>query len=248
MAQSVITNNQVIVGSFNLSGFADTANADTYTITTADVTTFGNNDYRTLIPGIKLFAVGIQGFSDFAATGTAPAFPASALGTQYAYSINPNGSSGSSAAGDVSIFGRGILSAYTPFGGAVGAAARFSQVITADTTEANGVLLAPLVSRGAYTGPSVTLAGPTATQRITACLHVTGAVGTNLAVTIESAPASNFASPTTRFTFSTVSAVGWQFPAPVVGAITDGFWRAKATVGSSTFTWSCSVGVINLPY
>ena len=243
MAALVLTNNQIIVGGFDLTGFADKANADGQAAAMVDQTTFGNGGYRVVAQGIRESSVGIEGFSDFASPGTAAAFGVSALGAQYAYSINPTGGT---TAGDPSVFGRGLLTAYTPFGGAVGESARFTQTISSDTAEIIGSLLMPLASRGAITGTSVTMAGPTATQKVYAVLHVTGAVGTNLAVTIQSAPLSNFASPTTRFTFSTVSATGWQFATPVAGAITDGFWRAICTVGSSTFTWSCSIGVASV--
>lgn len=242
MAQQILTNTQIIVGSFDISSFADMISVSE-TASTVEQTTFGSGGFRVVAESISDYAVGIEGFSDFAATGTAPAFPASALGTQYGYMVNPTGGT---TAGDPSQFGRGILSSYTPFGGSVGESARFVQAISPDSEQINGYLLAPLASRGAFTGSSVTMAGPTATQRVWAALNISGAVGTNLSVVVQSAPLSNFASPTTRFTFSTVSAVGWQMAAPVSGPITDGFWRATATVGSSTFTWACSIGISRL--
>jgi hypothetical protein len=239
MATAVLLQEQVIVGSFDLTGFATKGNTEESS-ETMDQTTFGSGGFRVLAPALRTAAVDIEGFADTTATGVTTLFPASSLGTQYGYSIAPGGGA---TAGDPVMFGRGLLTAYTPFGGSIGDNAVLTQHITNDTAEVGGLVLAPLASRGALTGTSVTMTGPTATQKVWAILHVTGAVGTNLAVTIQSAPLSNFASPTTRFTFTTVSAVGWQLATPVAGAITDGFWRAICTVGTSTFTWACSIGV-----
>jgi hypothetical protein len=120
-----------------------------------------------------------------------------------------------------------------------------------DGAMVGGVLLAPLGSRGAVTGTgatgaaagaSIPMVGPVTGENVFAALNVTGAVGTNLAVIVQSAAAANFAGATTRFTFATTSAVGWQFLGPVAGPVTDGYWRATATVGTSTFTWACLVG------
>lgn len=239
MAQQVLTNTQIIVGSFDITSFADMISV-TETDTTVEQTTFGSGGFRVVAPSISDYSIGIEGFSDFAATGTATAFGNTALGTQYGYMIN---GSGGTTAGDVSEFGRGILSSYTPFGGSVGESARFTHAITPDYEQVNGVLLAPLASRGAFTGSVVTAAGPTALQRVWVAANITAAAGTNLVLTVQSASTVGFTSPTTRFTFSTVSAVGWQMLAPVAGAITDGFWRVSATVGSGTFTWAASMGV-----
>lgn len=239
MAQQVLLNTQIVVGSFDITSFADMISV-TESESTVEQTTFGSGGFRVVAPAISEYAIGIEGFSDFSATGTATAFGNTALGTQYGYMINPTGGT---TAGEVSQFGRGILSSYTPFGGSVGDSARFTHAISPDYKQLNGVLLAPLVSRGAFTGSVVTTAGPSATQSVWVALNITAASGTNLAVTVQSASTVGFASPTTRFTFSTVSAVGWQRPAAVSGAITDGFWRVSATVGSGTFTWAASMGV-----
>ena len=242
MAQQTLLNTQIIVGSFDLTGFADTISA-TETGSTVDQTTFGSGGFRVVADSISDYAIGIEGFSDFAATGTATAFGNTALGAQYGYMVNPTGGT---TAGDVSEFGRGLLTSYTPFGGSVGNSARFTQAITPDYEQVNGVLLAPLASRGAFTGSVVTTAGPSAAQRVWVALNITAAAGTNLVVTVQSAATLAFTSPTTRFTFSTVSAIGWQMPAAVVGAITDGFWRVSATVASGTFTWAASMGLTHL--
>ena len=241
MSALVLTATQVVVGSADLTPFTGQISQHGK-VSMKETTTFGSGGYYCEVPTIQQFTTNLSGFSDLSATGINSLILPTAVGIQYAtYAA----ATGGTTAGDPVVFSRGYLSDETPYGGNVGDVAKFNMAMTSDTAMVGGFVLAPLVLRGAFTGTSVTMAGPTATQRVYAALFVTGAVGTNLAVTIESAPASNFASPTTRFTFTTVSAVGWQWATPVSGAITDGFWRAKCTVGSSTFTWACHVGVLN---
>jgi hypothetical protein len=241
MAAHTLTNTQVVVGSNDMTPFTGQI-AQTGKVNMVDITTFGSGGYQTFAPGIQTFTTNISGITDLSATGAQALVVPTAIGTQYGIYACPQGGA---TAGDPVVFTRGVLSDYSPEGGNIGDASKWTMGMTSDTAMVGGFVLAPLVSRGALTGTSVTMAGPTATQKVYAALFVTGAVGTNLAVTIQSAPLSNFASPTTRFTFTTTSVVGWQWATPVAGAITDGFWRAVATVGSSTFTWACHVGVLN---
>ncbi len=65
-----------------------------------------------------------------------------------------------------------------------------------------------------------------------------------LDVTIESAALVGFGSPTTRMTFSQMTARGAQF-ASVAGAITDPYWRVKWTLGGSTpgFALVVAIGI-----
>lgn len=242
MAAHVLTNSQVVVGSSDLTPFTGQI-SQAGKVNMVDTTTFGSGGYHTEAPGIKTFVTNLSGVSDMTPTGVNGLIVPTAIGTQYATYCAPQGGA---TAGDPVIFSRGVLADDTPWGGNIGAAAKFSMSTTSDTAMVAGLVLAPLVSRGALTGAPVTMTGPTTLQKVYAALYVTTAVGTNLAVTIQSAPASNFAAPTTQFTFATTSAVGWQWATPVAGAITDGFWRCLATVGTSTFIWACHVGILNI--
>jgi hypothetical protein len=80
------------------------------------------------------------------------------------------------------------------------------------------------------------------TARLWAALHVTAGTFTNLVVTIES-DTVGFPSPTTVLTFSTVSAVGWQFIS-VAGPITDDYFRAKVAISTGTATCAVVMGII----
>lgn len=72
-------------------------------------------------------------------------------------------------------------------------------------------------------------------QYLYAGVHFLEHQGTSptLDVTIQSAAAQSFASPTTRVTFTQATAVGGQYATRVAGAITDTWWRATWTLGGS---------------
>jgi hypothetical protein len=244
MSVITLTAAQVLYGANDLTPFTGGVNMNGK-VNMVDVTTMGMAGYHGEAPGIRKFTTNVHGISDMGAAGVNSLILPTAVGTQYAIAINPTGGV---TAGDPSFFTRGVLSDDSPWGGNIGAASKFNMVTTSDTAMVGGFVAAPLLSRGALTGAAVTMAGPTVSQSLYAGLWVTGAVGTNLAVTVQSAPASNFTSPTTRLTFATVSAAGWQwlvYNGAVTGAITDGFWRVLATVGTSTFTWAASFAVFN---
>jgi hypothetical protein len=241
MAAHILTNAQVVLGSSDLTPFSGQISM-AGKVNQVDVTTFGSGGYQQFAPGLETYAHSLSGFSDMSATGVNSLVTMANLGTQYGLYCAPQGGA---TAGDPVIFTRGVLSEFAPFGGSIGEASKFSIGLNSDTALVDGYVLAPLVSRGALTGSPVTMTGPTATQKVYAALFITGAPGTGLTVTVQSAPTSGFASPTTRFTFTTTSAIGYQFAVPVAGAITDGFWRAVATVTTSTFTWAAHIGVLD---
>lgn len=242
MAALTLTAAQIIVGSFDCSSFSGGVRTTPAMAVLNEVTTFASGGYRGYSVGLKSGGLEVDGFGDWTQTtgiNDALITPAN-LGTQYAVAVNPTGGA---AVGDPAWFSRGKLATMTPLGGAVGEAAKTQMTFALDTAFLSGYVGAPLAARTTtFTGASVTMTGPTATQKLYAALYVSSA-GTNLAAKVQSAPASNFASPTDRITFSTVSATGWQFATPVSGAITDGFWRVTATIGAGTFTYAVVFGV-----
>ena len=72
-------------------------------------------------------------------------------------------------------------------------------------------------------------------QKLFAALHVTAVAGgtPTLDVTVESDDGAGFASPTTRMTFSQKTAIGFEWPTPVAGAISDDWWRIDWTIGGT---------------
>ena len=242
MGALVLTNAQIIVGSFDVSGFSGQVATTPAQRMTKEITTFGSGGYRGYAIGLAAAGLNVSGFADYVATtGINDALlTPGALGTQYATAISPTGGA---TVGDPTWFTRGLMNEVTLLDAALGEPAKFQYTMTADAGFLGGYVGAPLSARTTtFTGAAVTMAGPTATQKLYAALFVTTA-GTSLAAKVQSAPASNFASPTDRVTFSTVSATGWQWATPVSGAITDGFWRVTATIGAGTFTYAAVFGV-----
>lgn len=202
---------------------------------------YGAYGYQCRIPGLTKASGNIKGNADFASGAIYSFIKGANAGVQSGLAIIPNGTAG--VAGDACSFMRGRLSKASIANGAIGNTAKFDAQIDGDSAEIDGVIAATLASRGALTGTSVQLGAVSASQRLWAALYVTGAVGTNLAVTIESDNATGFPSAATAITFSTVSAAGWQFTS-VAGPITDDWFRMKSTVGSSTFTYAVVMGIL----
>lgn len=98
------------------------------------------------------------------------------------------------------------------------------------------------------TGTVRQLGAVSATQRVYAALHVLSSSGSSptMALKLQSAPTSGFASPTDRVTLSTVTAntnrSQWSSAA---GAITDQYWRLSWTLGGTTpsFTFAVVCGI-----
>ena len=242
MANIVLTNTQIIVGSFDTTGFAGTVNVSPVEAIVQQATTFGSGGYVVSVGGLKQAGLEVDGFADYTtATGiTQNLIGPANLGQQNAATVNPTGGA---TVGDPAFFLRGIINKAVPVDGSVGEVGKFQLGMTADAAMVGGYVGAPLAARTTtFTGAAVTMTGPIAGQKLYAALFVTGA-GTTLVAKVQSAPLSNFASPTDRITFSSTSATGWQWATPVAGAITDGFWRVTATIGAGTFTYAVVFGV-----
>lgn len=243
MAATTLTDVQLLVGAFELSAF--TGGFDIGEETEMKVANnFAAKGYTVVVPGLSTATGSLSGWADYAAGGVSATFNGSTIGSQQAFTVVPTGSA--SAIGDPAQFMRGRLNKLAMQVGNVGDVTGFQMSVTGDYAGVDGYLLAPLTSRGAFTGTQVSgVPAVLASEQVFGVVHVTGAVGTNLAWTIQSASTadSGFASPTTRLTFATVSAVGWQM-ITIPGPITDTRWRAVATVGSSTFTSAVAFGVM----
>jgi len=245
MAAFTITNTAVLVGSVNLGQFAATVGTDE-TVTMLEVPVVGGGGFMRRIPGRKLFAHSYSGYADFVPGGPSVAFTPASLGAHQAVTLLPDG--GGATVGDVAIFTRGRLGAFTPFGGGENAAATFSMDLEADTAQVHGALLHPITLARTATGngTAVQRTGPSANQRVYAGLHVLAASGTtpSLTVRLQSDDNSGMTSPTDRITFTGATAAGWQFSS-AAGAITDSWWRATWTISGTTpsFTFAVVFGV-----
>lgn len=243
MSVTPVNNAQVIVGSVDASPFTGDITTTARSVKQVSQNVFAAKGFTVVRPAVKEGKFGLNGYADHSATGWSTLMY-DALATQTAYSVGVPATD-AMAAGDFTAFGRGVVLAYTPLSATLDAAGGFMLDMGNDTAAVSGLCAAPLASRttSGLTGTALALTGPSATQRLYACLQVTAAAGTNLAVKIQSDTASNFPSPTDRITFSTVSAVGWQFSSVAGDLSTETYWRAVATIASSTFSFAVSIGV-----
>lgn len=100
------------------------------------------------------------------------------------------------------------------------------------------------------TGTAYELGAVTAAQYLYAQLHVFAKSGTNptLDVVVESDDAEAFSSAATKLTFAQIAGASVPtavWATPVAGAITDTWWRVKATLGGTnpSFTFAVAVGI-----
>lgn len=131
----------------------------------------------------------------------------------------------------------------------MGDALRFS--VQADGSDGNDLVRGTVIHNATKTvsgsGTIFNLGGVTSPQRLFAGLHVIAASGTtpSLIVTIQSAAALGFGTPTTRFTFNTATGITSQNMPPNNAAITDAYWRVSYTIAGTTpsFTFVTSLGI-----
>jgi hypothetical protein len=127
--------------------------------------------------------------------------------------------------------------AETSWDGSIGEKAMFSG---AGFSSGQAVVRGQVLASGAKTltanGAAVEAGAVGATQYLYGILHVTGISGTDTptaTVKIQSAPTSDFASPTDRIEFTASTAVESQWATPVAGEITDTYWRAVVTISGT---------------
>lgn len=238
MAAFTLTNGQILVGSFDASSFVGQFN-QTSSARMVPSKVWGGGGFGRQYPGDVDTTGSLSGEADYASGGIAAAFTPATLGTQQLISVQPQGGA---AAGDASIFTRGLINMIAAPGGADGDLAAFDMAWTGDTAIVYGQVAAPLTARTATANGSViTMTGPTATQKVYAGLHITSVSGTTPSLTakVQSATLAGFGSPTDRITsFTAANAAGWQF-ASATGAITDGFWRFVFTISGTTPSFTC---------
>ncbi len=111
----------------------------------------------------------------------------------------------------------------------------------------NGKIMKAATITASGTGTGYELGGALITQQLYAVLHVTATSGNanrTLDVIIQSDENADFATPTTRMTFTQVTtSVGAEFLTPVAvsPAITDTYWRASYTRGGTTGSFTMYV-------
>lgn len=141
-----------------------------------------------------------------------------------------------------------LLTSLTPGGGGrVGDMSEFS-LAAVGTDVAGGVRGYLLKEQGAVSatgaiGTGVQIGAASATQYLYASLHLLGAAGTSITVVLESDDNAGFSSATTRGTFGPLTASGGNWLTPVLGAITDTYYRFRVTAITGTWTVAGAAGI-----
>lgn len=247
MSIQAITGGEVLFGSLAMSPFTGSVMySGSVAMQTANV--HGGGGFARSYPGLKSYMQEITGFADYAAGAVSAVVNNSSLGAQTPLAIFPD-NNGASTAGNPVAFSRVLLKTLVEPGGAVGEMATFSMSTESDTAQVEGLTAMPLTAYTATTNGSVqTMTGPTSGKSLYAALFVTTVSGTtpSLTATVQSAATVGFGSPTTRGTFTAMTAAGSQWLTPVAGPITDGFWRVVFTISGTTpsFTACAVIGVL----
>jgi hypothetical protein len=242
----VALHDQAYVGQFDVTNRAREISFGPIEIEMQESTTFADGGYRTFAPGLIGGSGSINGFQDFGSGEIGSEFDTGAIGSQYPITVVPC-PTGTVTAGDTALFSRGIATPGNPLGGAKGEMATFELGFTYDTTIVDGkVLHAKTARTSTGTGTAVALAGPSATQKLWAALHVTAYSGfTNVVVKVQSDDSGAFSSATDRITFTTVTGLTSQFASVDGSFSSESHLRTSWTVtGSGSITFVVVVGVL----
>lgn len=208
--------------------------------TELDNTCFGQT-HRSRIGGLRNTAITAAGnwYSDTAAAPDPNLY--AALGTKdRVFTIAPESEEVSTA-----YMAQGLTSQYDLFG-------QLDQVtpwsLTASGSNKYGCVRGQVakakgsVNSTGATGSVVELGAVGASQYLYASLHVFSA-GTTITVQVQSDDNSGFTTPTTRGTFSGLTATGGNFLTRVAGSITDTYWRFNVSAITGTFQIAGAIGI-----
>jgi hypothetical protein len=246
MASFVGVNNRVYLNHLDLTGQVNRVEFGTITTQMKDGTTFADGGFMCPKPGMMSGAASLQGFQDYTADVLDDEISITQMGTQYPLSVIAC-PTGTVTAGDTAWMSRGILSTANPLNVTKGELAGFELGLTYDTAIVQAKVAAAKAAVTVDTnGTAVAMTGPTATQKLWASLHVFAYSSfTNAVFTIQSDDNGGFGSPTTRITFTTVTAVGGQF-ASVAGSFSSETHHRVAVdvTGSGSITYAAFFGVL----
>lgn len=243
MAIQILQDCKLYVAGFDLAGDMN-ALALTYAAEMQDATTFGRST-RVNRGGLAAVTAQHEGLWRSNGTDAPDDVFFSRIGTENVpVTVCPT----TGADGEGAFLFRAVHSEYAP-GGSVGDLYAFS-VSMAGSDGAplvRATVLHPATAQTATgTGTIRQLGAVVAPQNVYGALHVIAAsgAGRTLNVTVQSAAAAGFASPTARLTFAQQTAAGsdWQSAA---GPVTDTFYRVAYTIGGTTpsFTFIVAVGI-----
>jgi hypothetical protein len=210
-----------------------------------DVTTFCGGGYRQKITGLSSFNVNVDGFQDYVAPAPGISFPGNTAlvdGMLNTWTVAPEGDT----VGNTAYFGQSRNVSLTDLSGQVGDVAAFSLGMAGTNRLVRGKMLHPVQARTATgNGDITTFTAPTATQSLHAGFHVHSVTGSgSIVFTVQTDDAVGFASPTTRITSKTFTAVGHEFKSLAGALAGETHIRLGWTItGFTSVTFSAAAGV-----
>jgi hypothetical protein len=235
-----LTDCKIWLGPYDLSGQHNAINLD-YGPELLDETVFGGSGTRRYKPGLKTVKASGNIFWD----DVTDAVLYDRIGAdREVFAIAPQGNT----EGQTFFFTRAVSGTYDPISGEVGQLLK----ATLDTQPANtplvrGVLSAPKVVGRSATGNSTgfVLGATPSDAKLYAGLFVFDVTTPGTLDVIVESDTVGFPSPTTRLTFSQVTATPvaqWQ---EIAGPITDTYLRTKWTIaGGGVFTFAVVTGIL----
>mgnify|MGYP000879394114 CR=1 FL=1 len=255
MATFVQTATQLFSGGTKLTCFTDQLGLE-MSADPVEFTNYCSSGAREYRQGLRTWAVNATGFADFAAVGATTGglvpgeeiAPAN-LGATTNLTICPvDGSEGA-----VAYLADGAYASMMPVGGAVGDPGRYNfSAVPATLADGHKLVRGLLeanrtVTSSSNTTGSNTLGAVSASQRLSASLHVFTLSGTSptLTVKVQSDDNSGFTTPTDRITFSAATTRSGQF-SYINGAVTDTYWRVSWAIGGTgtpTVAFAVALGI-----
>lgn len=255
MATLVQTATQLFSGGVKLTCFTNQVGLE-MSADPVEFTTYCSAGAREYRQGLRTWGASATGFADFAAVGATTGglvpgeeiIPAN-LGATTNLTVCPvDGTEGA-----VAYLADGAYQQMMLLGGPVGDAGMFSfSAVPATLADGHkmvrGILEANrTVTTSTNTTGSNTLGAITASQRLSASLHVFTLSGTSptLDVKVQSDDNALFSSATDRITFAQATTRSGQF-SYINGAVTDTYWRVAWTIGGTgtpTVAFAVSLGI-----
>ncbi len=240
MAKDVFTNAKILLGGYDISGDHNEINA-IYSADQVEANAFGLTGVRRF-GGFKSLAVDMTGYWECDGTSAIDDILQPLVGSaDNVFSFSPTGGAVNENAISTVVTGF----EYKP-GGSIGKMIGINSAFFSQGTKVvRGRVLATGAKSLTGNGTAYENGEVAAGKYLYGILHVTATSGSgdrSIDVAIQSAAASNFASPTTRISFTQVTtSVTAQFATPVAGEITDTWWRAQWGIAGTTPSFTVHV-------
>lgn len=229
----------IYIGGYDMTQDLNSANLN-IAAEELDNTVFGLGGYRRRIGGLKTVAAEFGGFWQAGAGTVDPTVFTDLAIADRVITMAPDDAETTPA-----YIWQGGSFTYSPFG-QIGTVTPFS--LGYRGTNGVGVVRGQLakvkgnVSATGVAGSVVEIGDVAANEFLYATLHVFSA-GTTITVQVQSDDSGAFSSPTTRATFSGITAAGGTWATRVAGAITDTFWRLNVSAVTGTFSIAGAIGI-----